>query len=79
LYWLCANLASRQPLLLAVPALTPSERRVADHAAAGATNPEVAQALFVTVKTVEMHLSNVFRKLDITSRQELAGKLSAHT
>ena len=52
-------------------ALTPSERRIADRAAAGASNPEIAQALFVTVKTVEMHLSNAYRKLEISSRREL--------
>ena len=58
-----------------VAALTPSERRVADHAASGATNPQIAQALFVTVKTVEMHLGNTYRKLDITSRHQLAEQL----
>ena len=38
----------------------------------GHSNPEIAQALFVTVKTVEMHLGNAYRKLDIHSRRELA-------
>jgi DNA-binding CsgD family transcriptional regulator len=54
-----------------VDALTPSERRVALMAADGQTNREIAQALFVTAKTVEMHLSNVYRKLDITARSQL--------
>ncbi len=58
-----------------VDALTPSERRVAQMAADGQTNREVAQALFVTPKTVEMHLSNVYRKLDITARSQLARAL----
>jgi DNA-binding CsgD family transcriptional regulator len=58
-----------------IDALTPSERRVAEHAASGATNPQIAQALFVTVKTVEMHLGNVYRKLDINSRHRLAAHL----
>jgi DNA-binding NarL/FixJ family response regulator len=40
-------------------------------AADGQTNREIAQALFVTTKTIEMHLSNVYRKLDITSRSQL--------
>jgi DNA-binding CsgD family transcriptional regulator len=57
-------------------ALTPSERRIVERAAAGASNPEIAQALFVTVKTVEMHLSNAYRKLDISGRRELAGALT---
>src|SRR5262249_10495945 len=55
-----------------VASLTPSERRIVDLAAGGATNPEIAQALFVTVKTVEMHLGNAYRKLGITSRRDLA-------
>mgnify|MGYP003300149654 CR=1 FL=1 len=38
----------------------------------GASNPEIAQALFVTVKTVEMHLGNAYRKLGISSRRQLA-------
>jgi DNA-binding NarL/FixJ family response regulator len=56
-------------------ALTPSERRIAQLAATGRSNKEIAQELFVTVKTVELHLSNCYRKLDITSRNELAAAL----
>ena len=52
-------------------ALTPSERRVAVLAAAGCTNKAIAQQLFVTPKTVEVHLSSTYRKLGITSRSEL--------
>jgi DNA-binding NarL/FixJ family response regulator len=59
-----------------VESLTPSERRVADLAAAGRTNRDVAQELFVTPKTVEVHLSNAYRKLGIRSRRELAGALA---
>jgi DNA-binding CsgD family transcriptional regulator len=51
--------------------LTPSERRVAELAAAGQTNREIAQTLFVTEKTVETHLGRAFRKLDVTSRRQL--------
>lgn len=58
-------------------ALTPSERRVAELAARGMTNREIAQALFVTVKTVEAHLGHVFQKLDIDRRSSLADKLGA--
>jgi DNA-binding CsgD family transcriptional regulator len=53
-------------------ALTVSERRVAELAAEGLSNPEIAQALFVTRKTVETHLGHVYRKLDISGRRELA-------
>jgi DNA-binding CsgD family transcriptional regulator len=56
-------------------ALTPSELRVAELAAQGQTNKEIAQALFVTQKTIETHLSRTYQKLDITSRHQLAGAL----
>jgi DNA-binding CsgD family transcriptional regulator len=55
--------------------LTPSERRVAELAAAGRTNREIANELFVTVKAVEWHLGNVYRKLDVRGRRQLAGAL----
>jgi DNA-binding CsgD family transcriptional regulator len=54
-----------------VESLTPSERRVASLAAEGRTNRGIAQELFVTLKTVEAHLSSAYRKLDITSRSGL--------
>ncbi|MGE4428046.1 MAG: helix-turn-helix transcriptional regulator [Solirubrobacteraceae bacterium] len=53
-------------------ALTPAELRVARVAAAGRSNREAAEQLFVTVKTVEMHLSSTYRKLGIRSRSQLA-------
>jgi DNA-binding CsgD family transcriptional regulator len=59
-----------------VESLTPSERRVAELVAAGRSNPEVAQALFVSRATVETHLRSVFRKLDVTSRDQLGPLLS---
>jgi len=66
-----------RPLEVAgVEALTPSERRVATMAAEGQSNREIAQALFLTVKTVETHLSNVYRKLGIRSRRELGEALA---
>jgi ATP/maltotriose-dependent transcriptional regulator MalT len=52
--------------------LTASERRVAELAAEGHSNAEIAQALFVTRKTVETHLGRVYRKLDISGRGKLA-------
>jgi DNA-binding CsgD family transcriptional regulator len=56
--------------------LTPSERRVAELAAAGGTNREIAQKLFVTEKTVETHLGRAFRKLEISSRRQLPDVLA---
>ena len=61
-----------------VGSLTPSERRVADLVAAGRSNPQIAQALFVSRATVETHLRSVFRKLGIASRDQLALLLSGH-
>jgi DNA-binding CsgD family transcriptional regulator len=52
--------------------LTPAEHRVAAAAATGATNREIAQTLFVSQRMVEMHLSNCYRKLGISSRSEVA-------
>ena len=66
----------REALLSGPASLTPSERRIAELAATGQSNREIAQALFVTPKTVEYHLRNTYRKLDIQNRQELAEALS---
>jgi DNA-binding CsgD family transcriptional regulator len=48
---------------------------VASLAAEGRTNREIAQGLFVTVKTVETHLGNAYRKLGVAARSELPGAL----
>jgi DNA-binding CsgD family transcriptional regulator len=66
----------RKLVLTGVDALTASERRVARMAAEGMSNKELAQALFVTVKAVEVHLSSVYRKLQISSRAQLAEALA---
>ncbi len=72
-----AGARPRREALGGIESLTPSERRVADMAADEMTNREIAQALFVTPKTVEVHLSNAYRKLDIRSRRQLADALTA--
>jgi DNA-binding CsgD family transcriptional regulator len=59
-----------------IDSLTPSERRVAEMAAEGPTNREIAQALFVTQRTVEVHLTSIYRKLAINSRSQLAAALA---
>jgi DNA-binding CsgD family transcriptional regulator len=58
--------------------LTATERRVADLAATGSSNKEIARALYVTVHTVEAHLSHAYAKLGVRSRGQLAGRLSTH-
>jgi DNA-binding NarL/FixJ family response regulator len=58
------------------PELTPAEYRVALAVATGSTNREVASKLFLSVKTVDFHLQNIYRKLGLRSRTELALRLS---
>jgi DNA-binding CsgD family transcriptional regulator len=65
------GLRPRKILQTGLDALTASERRVAQLAAEGMTNKEIAQTLFVTMKTVEVHLSSTYRKLEISSRAQL--------
>ena len=66
----------RRMVLTGIESLTASERRVAQLAAAGASNPDIAQQLFVTRKTVETHLGHVYQKLGISSRQQLQAALA---
>jgi DNA-binding CsgD family transcriptional regulator len=70
-----AGVRPRREVFSGVDSLTPSERRVADLAAAGASNRDIAQALYVTPKTVEVHLTSAYRKLGLRSRRELPGAL----
>ena len=55
--------------------LTPTERQIAELIAAGRTYKEVADALFISPKTVQWNLSKVYKKLGITSRAQLPGRL----
>jgi len=56
--------------------MTAMEARVAGLAAAGRTNREIASEEFLSVRTVESHLSSAFRKLGVRSRTELAARLA---
>ena len=69
----------RRVLLTGLEALTASERRIAELAAEGLTNREIAQILFITTRTVEGHLTSVFQKLDIQARTGLPAALAAPT
>jgi DNA-binding CsgD family transcriptional regulator len=66
----------RTAALTGVGALTTSERRVVDLAAGGLSNRDIAQTLYVTPKTVEVHLSSAYRKLGIGSRRALPAVLA---
>ena len=66
----------RRLVLSGLDSLTPSERRVAQLAAAGLANRDIAQQLFITTRTVEGHLTHVYQKLDITSREQLTDALA---
>jgi len=70
-----AGARPRRGALTGLEALTASERRVAELAAAGMSNPEIAQALFVTLNTVEGHLRHAYQKLSISSRGQLPAAL----
>ena len=65
------GLRPRRTAVTGPDSLTPTERRVAELAASGLTNRQAAEALFVTVKTVETHLARVYQKLGIGTRAEL--------
>src|SRR5438876_7125470 len=66
----------RRVVLRGLDSLTASERRIAELASEGLTNREIAQTLFVTARTVEGHLTSVFRKLQVQSRDELPAALT---
>jgi DNA-binding CsgD family transcriptional regulator len=66
----------RRVVLTGLDSLTASERRIAELASQGLTNREIAQMLFITGRTVEGHLTSVFRKLMLDSRDELPAALA---
>ena len=65
----------RPPAGAGVDALTPAERRIAELAAQGTTNREIARRLYLSPKTVEMHLRSCYRKLDVVGRAGLGPAL----
>jgi len=72
---IAAGARPRREAVTGLEALTASERRVAELAAAGMSNPEIAQALFITLNTVEGHLRRTYHKLSIGSRGQLPAAL----
>jgi DNA-binding CsgD family transcriptional regulator len=74
-----AGAKPRRDAITGRDALTASELRVARLAAAGRTNREIAQELFITTKTASAHLSRAYRKLDVSRRGQLAEALVSKT
>jgi DNA-binding CsgD family transcriptional regulator len=72
-----AGAKPRRDMITGRDALTAAELRVARLAAEGSTNREIAQTLYLSQKTVEMHLGRVYRKLSISSREHLPDTLTA--
>lgn len=68
---------ARREALTGPAALTPAELRVARMAADGLANREIAESLFVTLRTVELHLTHAYQKLSISSRAELGDALDS--
>jgi DNA-binding NarL/FixJ family response regulator len=74
---LAAGARPRRTALRGRAALTPSELRVAELATQSLRNRDIAQALFITEKTVERHLSHAYTKLGVSSRRDLPDALTA--
>jgi DNA-binding NarL/FixJ family response regulator len=74
---LAAGGRPRRDLLTGPGALTPAEYRVAALAATGHSNRDIAEQLYITLRTVETHLTHTFQKLDITSRSQLPARMAA--
>lgn len=72
-----AGARPRRDASTGIDSLTSRELHVAQMAAAGQTNRAIAQGLVVSLRTIEMHLTNVYRKLGITSREQLRGLMTA--
>jgi DNA-binding CsgD family transcriptional regulator len=69
------GLRPRRSAIDGVEALTPRQREVGALAAAGRTNNEIARELFLSVKTVETHLTTIYRTLGVRTRRDLGGAL----
>jgi DNA-binding NarL/FixJ family response regulator len=73
---LAAGARPRRDLLTGPDALTPAEHRVAVLAAAGHSNREIAEQLYITLRTVETHLTHAFQKLNINARSQLPARMA---
>ena len=73
---MATGLRPRQAAIEGEAALTPRQREICALAAAGKGNREIANALFLSIKTVETHLAAGYRKLGINSRAEIGAALA---
>lgn len=73
-----AELSRTKPSRNQTGALTATEQRVADLAASGMNNRDIAAALFISLKTVEANLTRIYRKLGIRSRAQIGARLHGH-
>ncbi|MGB0092812.1 MAG: helix-turn-helix transcriptional regulator, partial [Solirubrobacteraceae bacterium] len=72
-----AGARPRRSAISGIDSLTPAEHRVAALAAQGHSNPQIAQQLYITRRTVETHLTHVFQKLDLSTRAELTTRFAS--
>jgi DNA-binding CsgD family transcriptional regulator len=73
---MAAGARPRRDLLTGPDALTPAEHRVAVLAAAGHSNREIAEQLYITLRTVETHLTHAFQKFGINARSQLPAHMA---
>jgi non-specific serine/threonine protein kinase len=66
------------PTTVPPPTLTRREREVAKLVAQGLTNRQIAEALFVSERTIDHHVSNILKKLSLSSREQVASRLGDH-
>jgi DNA-binding CsgD family transcriptional regulator len=71
-----AGTRPRRTAMSGIASLTPAEHRVAALAAQGQSNPQIAQQLYVTRRTVETHLTHAFQKLSVSTRADLATRFT---